>query len=179
MRTQNTNRMMLLGQGSTPAALNALAGAVTTEIRLLEDLIGTMRRQRHAVAMDDLAGVDDTVFATHRILVTLGEARRQRRSLCRLLAGTEDLALRLLDEALGELMSEDLRFAMDGLRAVALTLSREVEMNRQVIRGALSAGEDFVRGLYGPPEPAALYAANPAGRNSPEHPGGLLLNRQG
>jgi hypothetical protein len=179
MIVQNGTRMLRLEEASTPAAVNALAGAVTTEIRLLEDLIGTMRRQRHAVATDDLPGVDDTVFATHRILVTLGEARRQRRSLCRLLAGTEDLALRLLDDALGELMSEDLRFAMDGLRAVALTLSREVEMNRQVIRGALSAGDEYVRAFYGPPDPATLYGAAVDGSTGKERAGGLLLNRQG
>ena len=53
---------------TSPAAVDALANAVTTEIRLLEDLIGIMRRQREAVAVDDLSSVDDSVFATHRIL---------------------------------------------------------------------------------------------------------------
>ena len=161
---------------TTPAAVEALANAVTTEIRLLEDLIGIMRRQREAVGVDDLSGVDDSVFATHRILVTLGEARRQRRSLCRFLVGTEDVALRLLDEALGDRMTDSLRFARDGLRAVALTLSREVELNRQVLRGALSAGDESVRALYGSGEPAGYGSApRPAARPA----GGLLLNRQG
>ena len=167
------------GPPSTPAAVDALAGAVTTEIRLLEDLIGIMRRQREAGAGDDLSSVDDSVFATHRILVTLGEARRQRRSLCRFLAGTEDLALRLLDEVLGDRMTDALRFARDGLRAVALTLSREVELNRQVLRGALSSGNDYVRALYGNTDNRAVgYGAAPR-RITADTSGGLLLNKQG
>jgi hypothetical protein len=72
----------------SPAALEALAGAITAEVRLLEDLTSVMRKQRASVAAEDLQGVDDSVFATHRILVTLGEARRQRRSLGALVAGT-------------------------------------------------------------------------------------------
>lgn len=170
-------RLAVSSETTTPAAVDALASAVTTEIRLLEDLIGIMRRQREAVGVDDLSGVDDSVFATHRILVTLGEARRQRRSLCRFLVGTEDVALRLLDEALGDRMSDSLRFACDGLRAVALTLSREVELNRQVLRGALNAGDDYVRALYSPGEPATSYGA--PRRASGDAAGGLLLNRKG
>jgi hypothetical protein len=165
---------------TSPAAVDALANAVTTEIRLLEDLIGIMRKQREAVAVDDLSGVDDSVFATHRILVTLGEARRQRRSLCRFLAGTEDLAMGLLEETLGDRMTDELGFARDGLRAVALTLSREVELNRQVLRGALSAGNDYVRALYGPPNPPATAGYNNIARRAVgDGSGSLLLNRQG
>lgn len=164
---------------TSPAAVDALASAVTTEIRLLEDLIGIMRRQREAVAVDDLSTVDDSVFATHRILVTLGEARRQRRSLCRFLGGTEDLALRLLDDVLGDRMTDSLRFARDGLRAVALTLSREVELNRQVLRSALSTGNEYVRALYGPTaDPRGGYAAAPR-RLADGSAGGVLLNKQG
>lgn len=172
------HRVTVTSEAQTaPAAVDALASAVTTEIRLLEDLIGIMRKQREAVAVDDLSSVDDSVFATHRILVTLGEARRQRRSLCRFLAGTEDLALRLLDEVLGDRMTDSLRFARDGLRAVALTLSREVELNRQVLRGALSSGNDYVRALYGSNEPQAGYAA--PRRAAGDSAGGVLLNKRG
>ena len=102
--------LAVIPRGSaTPVAIEALANAVTAEVRLLEDLIGVMRKQRSSVAVDDLQGVDDSVFATHRILVTLGEARRQRRSLGRLIAGTEDLGLRALDDILGDRMTETLR----------------------------------------------------------------------
>lgn len=166
-------------QAAAPAAVEALANAVTTEIRLLEDLIGIMRKQRESVAIDDLSAVDDSVFATHRILVTLGEARRQRRSLCRFLAGSEDLALRMLDDALGDRMTDSLRFARDGLRAVALTLSREVELNRQVLRGALSSGNEYMKTLYAPSDAKTGYGALPRRATAETSAGGYLLNKQG
>ena len=130
-----------------PAVLDALANAVTSEVRLLEDLIGIMRRQRKAVASDDLQGVDDSVYATHRVLVTLAEARRQRRSLNQLVDGSEELPLKTLENVLGDRMTDALRFARDGLHAAALTLSKEVEINRSVLREALAAGTDYVRAI--------------------------------
>ena len=172
-------QLTLVSRGNpTPAALEALANAVTSEVRLLEDLIGIMRRQRKAVASDDLQGVDDSVYATHRVLVTLGEARRRRRSLNKIVGGTEDLPLRALDSALGEHMTDEVRYARDGLQAVALTLSQEVEINRQVLREALAAGNDYVQAIYGPPGQAGLYG-DP--RQAPEAEGrsGMLLNRHG
>lgn len=161
----------------TPAAIDALANAVTAEVRLLEDLIGVMRKQRSSVSGDDLQGVDDSVFATHRILVTLGEARRQRRSLSRLIAGTEDLGLRTLEDVLGDSMTDTLRDARDGLRAAALTLSREVETNRQMLRSALSTGGELMRGLYGQSEPANTYGPEKAELEA-KPAGGLLIDRQ-
>ena len=177
MSTAGAPHLKLVPRGpSAPTAVDALTGAVSAETRLLEDLIGVMRKQRSAVAADDLQGVDDSVFATHRILVTLGEARRQRRSLGRLVAGTEDLGLRALDGLLGDGLTDPLRDARDGLRAVALTLAREVEMNRQILRTALSNGGELMRGLYGAPESSGTY--RPEAR-SPEKDsaGGLLINR--
>jgi hypothetical protein len=59
--------------------VDSLTDALTTERRLLDELIVVMRRQRTAVGQDDLQAVDDSVFSTHRVLVTLSEARRRRR----------------------------------------------------------------------------------------------------
>ena len=173
--TYSASAVQAGGGGGTPAAVEALAGAITAEVRLLEDLIGVMRKQRSAVSADDLEGVDDSVFATHRILVTLGEARRQRRSLSRFIAGSEEIPLRALDDVLGERMTDSLRDARDGLRAVAITLSREVEINRQVLRGAISGGSDLVRSLYGSVEAPNLYAVEP---RPDADASGLLVNRK-
>lgn len=161
------------------AAMDALANAVISEVRLLEDLIGVMRRQRSAVAADDLQGIDDSVYATHRVLVTLSEARRQRRSLSQLVAGDDDLPLRSLDQYLGDSMSDELRDARDGLHAAALILSKEVETNRQVLREAMAAGSDYVRKLYGGSETdsVALYTAEPQ-RSDRETHGGVLVDRR-
>lgn len=165
------------GTVPTGAAIDALAGAVTAEVRLLEDLVGIMRRQRAAVAADDLQAIDDSVYATHRVLVTLGEARRRRRSLSQLVGGSEDFPLRELSALLGDLMSDALRFACEGLHAVALTLSQEVEMNRQVLREALAAGNEYVRNLCSGPEPIPLYSAQ-SQRPERESHSGLLVNRR-
>lgn len=159
-----------------PAAVESLASTVTAEVRLLEDLIGIMRRQRKAVAAEDLQGVDDSVYATHRVLITLGEARRRRRSLNQLIDGSDELPLKRLEDVLGDRMTDELRFARDGLHAAALTLAREVETNRQVLREALAAGNDYMRAIYSAPEQRMLYAAEPH-RPEPEGKGGLLLNR--
>jgi hypothetical protein len=173
--TQETTRPLRLVGTPSATAVDALTNAVTSELRLLEDLIGIMRRQRKAVSGDDLQGVDDSVFATHRVLVTLAEARRRRRSLNQLVGGNEDLPLRNIEELLGDRMTEELRFAREGLHAAALTLSQEVETNRHLLREALASGTEYVRAIYGAPEPAVGYAP-PAQRAEPE-PGGMLINR--
>jgi hypothetical protein len=175
--SQPTHLKVVSSSGPSGAVLDALAGAITSEVRLLEDLVGIMRGQRTAVATDDLEGVDDSVFAIHRVLVTLGEARRHRRALNELLGTSEDLALRELEDFLGEHMTDPLRFARDGLRAAALTLSQEVELNRQVLREALYTGTDYVRSLYGVSEVPSTYGAN-VRRSEAETTGGALINRR-
>jgi hypothetical protein len=173
--TQETTRPLRLVGTPSATAVDALTNAVTSELRLLEDLIGIMRRQRKAVSGDDLQGVDDSVFATHRVLVTLAEARRRRRSLNQLVGGNADLPLRNIEELLGDRMTEELRFAREGLHAAALTLSQEVETNRHLLREALASGTEYVRAIYGSTEPASGYSP-PAQRAEPE-PGGMLINR--
>lgn len=161
---------------ATPAAIDALTNAVTAEVRLLEDLIGVLRKQRESVSSDDIEGVDDSVFATHRILVTLGEARRQRRSLGRLISGNDDIGLRALDDVLGDAMTDELRDARDGLRAAALILSREVEMNRKILRSALSTGGEMMREIYAPS--ANTYSGETKRIEGEKAAGGILIDRQ-
>ncbi|HEX7241884.1 MAG TPA: hypothetical protein VF263_16500, partial [Longimicrobiaceae bacterium] len=96
--------MMTQSQLAVPAlpsraSLDALVDALASERRLLDELVAIMRRQRSAVGVDDLEGVDDSVFATHRVLLTLNEARRRRRSLYTLLGDPEELRFPELEEA--------------------------------------------------------------------------------
>lgn len=176
--TEVATRHLHATGNATPAAVDALTNAVTSEVRLLEDLIGIMRRQRKAVASDDLQGVDDSVFATHRVLVTLSEARRRRRALNQLLGGSEELPLREIEPMLGDRMTEELRFARDGLHAAALNLAQEVEVNRQVLRDAIAAGSDYVRAIYTGAEMRIGYAPE-SHRGEADAAGGVLLNRRG
>jgi hypothetical protein len=118
--------------------LDTLHDALVSERRLLDDLIAQMRRQRAAVASDDIQGVDDSTFATHRILATLGQARQRRRQLNVLLGGSEDCTLRELEELLGEQVDDRFRDARVRLQQAADVLTREVGMNRKLLREALS-----------------------------------------
>jgi hypothetical protein len=129
--------------------VDSLTDALITERRLIEELISVMRRQRNAVGEDDLQSVDDSVFATHRVLVTLSEARRRRRNLNALIGQREDLGIHSLDEALGPRMTIALRNARDELHNAARSLSREVALNRRILREALAVGDAYARTLAG------------------------------
>ncbi len=166
------------GSGPSRVTLDALVDNMRSETRLLEELTALMRRQRAAVASDDLQGVDDSVYGTQRVLLTLGEARR-RRSLNRLIGDSEDLGLKSLDRVLGAAMNDAVRAARDGLQAAALTLSQEVDINRRVLREALAAGDDYVRAIYGGSAEATkgVYASG-NDQSPPARAGGVLINRR-
>lgn len=157
------------------SSIPALVDALTSETRLLDELVAVMQSQRAAVAADDLPAVDTSVFATHRILFTLGEARKRRRSLNRLICDADELPLRELDEVLGEFVTDELRAARDALHAAARVLAHEVEVNRQVLRRALATSDEYVRSLYGGPEALTGYSGRPLAEG--ERRGGVLLNR--
>jgi hypothetical protein len=163
---------------ASPASVAALRDAVVSETRLLGELLAIMRRQREAVGRDDLATVDDSVFATQRVLHTLNEARRRRHTVYRLLGVPEDGGPRAVAAVLGPAMTPELREALDHLIGAARVLSAEVEMNRRVLRQALAAGDDFVRALSGAPQRLA-YGAGAAPPAPAPARGGALLDRQG
>ena len=166
----------------SPAAAAQLAvtrdrmiDALASERRLIEELIGLMRRQRAAVGADDLQGVEESVYAVQRVLHTLAEARKRRRALNVRFGKSEDLGLHDLEEALGSLFDPRVRDARTGLQDAARTLSGEVAVNRRVLRVALAAGDEYVRALLGSGMPEPLYTETAAA----ERPAGArLLDRQ-
>ena len=157
--------------------VDSFTDALTSERRLLEELIAVMRRQRDAVGNDDLQSVDDSVFATHRVLVTLSEARRRRRSLNTLIGQREDLGIHALDEVLGPRMTPRLRVARDELHSAARALSREVALNRRILREALACGDACARTLSGA-EPSPTYGAHAAPAPAPRPQAAKLLDRR-
>lgn len=163
--------------GVSPAMLEALYDALFSERRLLDDLIAQMRRQRTAVAADDIQGVDDSTFATHRILATLGQARQRRRQLNVLLGGSEECTLRELEELLGERVDERLRDARLRLQQAADVLTREVGMNRKLLREALSSTQQHVRTLAGGMTMPTTYATEGIVPTTPSGSRGVLVNR--
>lgn len=163
------------GSGLTIAAL---ARALRDEARLLAELTGVLHNQRAGVAADDVQRVDESVFGAHRILRTIGEARRRRKSLLAALCGSEDLAIQQLDDALGIRMTPELREARDELQANAEILSHEIAINRRIIQDALRAGDEQLRTLCGAPRQQQLsYGADARSVDDSGH-SGLLLNRQ-
>jgi flagellar biosynthesis/type III secretory pathway chaperone len=159
------------------SAVASLAETLRAEARLLEDLVSIMNLQRDAVSHDDIDSLDDTVFSTHRVLVTLGESRRRRRSLNALLGGSDDLSLTALDELFEGNVPLEIRSAAVRLTDTAKILQREVEINRRVLRVAIEAGDRLVRVLMGAPLTASIsYAPAPATRSG--SPGGAILDRR-
>ncbi len=141
--------------------VESLAGALREEERLLRELIAVLRKQRSAIAADDLEALDDAVFGTHRVLLTLGEARRRRQTLNRLLGEGDDLSVGALVEAFGGEPPAAISAAIDGLVDAGTTLHREVDLNQRVLRIAIDAGDQLVRTLCGVP-PTDNYGQPPA-----------------
>ncbi|HEX7049131.1 MAG TPA: flagellar export chaperone FlgN [Longimicrobiales bacterium] len=140
------------GTAATPRpTVETLEAAIRTELRLLDELGQILRAQREGVAADDVQRVDESIFAAHRVLQTIGEARRSRRTLLMILGGRDDITLDELDAALGPRMTDALRDARDELQRKALALSDEVSLNRHVLRGALGSDDELLRALCGAP----------------------------
>ena len=161
-------------QGAT--LVSGLTDALRSEKRLIDELTLAMHQQREAVAADDLASIDDSVFAVQRILLTLGEARKRRRTLNARLGHAEDLPLRDLLERLGPASTDELKDARDDLQAAAQRLGRDVAINRQLLREALANGEEVVRTLAGVASPRVGYGdgVRPPNSGAPSY----LVNRR-
>lgn len=146
----------------SPAALDALSDALVAERKLIDELTEIVLRQRAAVAVDDLQAVDDSVFATHRLLLTLGEARKGRRSINVIVGCKPETGVKHLEDALGPWMTPRLRNAREELQISAARLSREIGINRRILREAIANSDAFVRAVVGAPKDAAQqgYGSN-------------------
>ncbi len=160
-----------------PAHLDALYDALVSERKLLDELIAQMRRQRSAVGSDDIEGVDDSTFATHRVLATLGQARTRRRQLNVLISGNQDTTLRQIEEMLGANANGRLLDARQRLQHSADILAREVGMNRKLLREAINSNDQHVRTLVGAPERGTTYLNDAGARLAPTPARGVLVNR--
>jgi hypothetical protein len=161
---------------SPATVVAALTDVLLSECHLLQELLAIMQRQREAVAADDLQAVEESVYATHRVLLTLNEARRRRRSINRMLGESDDISIRDLDGILGAAMPQELRTARDELEFLARALSSEVDINRRVLRQALATGDNCVRTLCGSLD--SEDAMSPA-TAAPEPSGRRYVDRMG
>jgi hypothetical protein len=138
-----------------PAALDALSNALLSERTLIDELTEIVLRQRAAIAVDDLQAIDDSVFATHRLLLTLGEARKGRRSINAMVGCKEETGVKHLEDALGAWMTPRLRSSREELQVAAARLSQEIGINRRILREAIANSDSLVRAVVGAPKDAA------------------------
>ncbi|NJD18866.1 MAG: flagellar protein FlgN, partial [Gemmatimonadetes bacterium] len=158
-----------------PEHLAAFEETLKTERRLLEERTAVLGAQRLGVSRNDLSALDDSVFAAQRILRTLAEARRRHRTLLAVLVGRDDLSLQEVEEALGPNMPLGTRRALYALHEAAHRLADELEQNRRILDGAITAGETLLRALTGGTHAPAVYASPGAG---PRASRSALVDRQ-
>lgn len=159
-----------------PTHFRALADALSSEQRLLDELARVLVAQRDGISQDDLDALDGSVFSAHRVFRTLQEARARRRSLLELVGVPSDTSLKDLAEALGPRMTDEVSDALGALLSSAEALARELQMNRRVIDGAMAVGERLLRLFTGAEQQPALYAAK-AGPDVRGNAGSLLNTR--
>ena len=135
----------------TAGSIVALIESLNDEARMLDTMANIVRAQRDAVARDDIDAVDQSVFATHRLLVNLGEARRLRRQINVLLGETEDVSVASISDFFGGTVPPLVDGAAMRLSNAGRALQREIEINRRVLRHAIESGDRYVRALAGTP----------------------------
>ncbi|MBV6521263.1 MAG: hypothetical protein MNPFHGCM_01396 [Gemmatimonadaceae bacterium] len=161
---------------SSNTLVESLVDSLRSEQHLVEELTAIILTQRRAVTTDDLQGVDDSVFALQKVLLTLSEARRRRRSLNSRLGFAEDIPLRDLIAVMGDSAPDSLHAVSLQLQKCARALAGEVAINRQVLRESLAATDSYVRALTGALSPDAGYGDAVASAAASRQP--KLINRR-
>ncbi len=159
-------------------SVHALEDALRSETRLLRDLLQALHHQREAIAATDVNAINDSIFVMHRVLLTLAEARRYRSQILELLGVSPILSQGRLSLELVPGVTMAIRELHEELRSLATDVSREVEMNRHILRGIIAAGEELIRVLAGA-GPGMSDASTAPGMSSGGSggAGGILINR--
>lgn len=115
-----------------------LVDAFDAETRQIDTLVQILRRQRDGVAQYSASEIQDSVYSIHRVLPTLDEARKRRRTL-----------LEVLDEhggAAGEAEPDPrLDLSRERLLAAARGLERELALTRHVLETAIESTDAEIR----------------------------------
>src|SRR5690606_30965974 len=147
-RPQHAVSATAMGTERESAADPLLADLVETldsERQRLAELRAALAAQRDAIAADDVAQIDHSVFTAQRVLLTLQQARAHRRALGERLGCGEAQSPRELIDALGRQASPALRLVVSALEDEARALAHESAINREVLRRQLAATDTQVR----------------------------------
>ena len=118
-----------------------LMDVLDSECRLVAELGAILRRQREGVTADDLQLVNDKVYAAHRVMETLREAQRWRRTLVGLLTGCETTSLADLEDRVhGLRLAPALAERRARVGRAVRALAREIGINKKVLDGVLEHG---------------------------------------
>jgi hypothetical protein len=131
---------------------DSLGVALERETKLLGDLLQVLIQHREAVASEDLATIDDTIFSAQRILRTLAEARKKRRTLLEILGIDPQTPMDELEGSLNPNAAPELREAIQAFRGIALKLTGELEVNQKVLNSAFQSRKALLEALGGGPD---------------------------
>jgi hypothetical protein len=134
--------------GGTIDRVSQLVRALNAERSLLGELREVLMVQREAVAQNDQAGVEVSIHAMGRIMLTLEESRRQRRAVLSLIADGNEVALTDLEEYVGDPVPEDLRSAREAVQRLAVATANDLAINQHVLDRVLHAGDTFLQRLF-------------------------------
>lgn len=126
-------------EGAGVVDAHRLAEALDTERRLLAELASVLHRLREGVAVQDFDLVHASTMSANRVIHTLGEARRLRRLILRILGGLDDEPLIELERVLGPEMTPEVVVARERLWTEEESVGNEIAANRRVWRHVLPA----------------------------------------
>lgn len=121
--------------------LSVLLDALNSEAEEILKLTSSLEDQRKAIEQDKIDKVDESVFAIHRILLTLNEAKKHRMEVVALMGVDPEGGLSMLERLPQYESSQELFNSVTSLRASAKTLSKLVRINRSILREALAQNE--------------------------------------
>lgn len=162
---------------TTSQGLRELIEIVERQAELAGELADVLAAQRAAVAANDVMGIESSIVAVHRVLLTLAEAHRRRGALEEVLGVDPTRPLDPLEPIAGMTPPPALAEARARLRRAAEQTAREAAINDTVLRRAVEAGEVFLQELFSSvADPDPVYHA--PDRKDVAPTAGMLLNRR-
>lgn len=146
-----------------------LARMLTLEASVVGQLRCALLAQRHALAADNLEGVEGSLRAIHNSLLALGEASRSRTKLLEALAGDPQFPLNRLEGAVDGPLPPHLTKSRDALKAAAEAAAHDASVNYSVLRQVIAANEAVLQTLLcsDSAEPADITLGRPEDDGAP------------